>query len=404
MALLMYFTFFQEVFGILAQYLGLSFISQVIPTAKYIIIFVFFIAQGAKIIKDKDFYYIFLLIFIVLTFVIIIIGKGDGGDIFGFFLKIAMCIFLFFIGKYIHLNQDSGKSLDRLFVWLSVLTVISGLFDYFYVYLVTHDELLRNLKIGDYFSKIKNMDVIRGLPGNLYGSFSSGWFSVRRVGGLFFVPLTFAYYGVFLLYYQLERNRRILVTLLFITILLTFTRTIIIPVVILLAFHFFQKARPAVKLLLSFLIGGVLLCSLVCFYSELSTLFYQNMFDGSGRVHMGAINEGMKTAFINMDSDAPGVSEGVWWTMSYFGGIFIFLFFIMLLPFFKAASVRPYLFYSWVTYLLTSIFSVQLFSPTSVLFFWFVLGIESNKMFMEYSKDEKIENRLVNAKGNPKFA
>jgi hypothetical protein len=389
---LIYFTFFQEALGVFLQYFGLSFVAKLIPMVKYVIVLIFFSMLSSKIFKDNSFYYIFFLFFIILSFTIILSGGGNG--VWGFFGKIIICIFLFFIGKYIRLHDNAGKSLDTLFFWLSGLTIIFGLFDYFYVYMVTDDSLLRIFKVGEYFNISKGDNIVNGLPGNLYGSYSLGWFAIRRLAGIFFVPLTYAYFAVFLLYYQLDHQRWILVILLLVTIALTFTRAILIPLSFILIFHFIKNAYGLVKLFLIPILGIFFLYILAYFYSDIIIAYNKYFMDSSGTIHMSAISNGINFPFVNIDLAEPGLSEGVWWTISKLGWVFIVLLFIMLVPFFKAALKSRFLLYALITYLFTSILSLQLFSPTSVLFFWIILGLVNNKMFKEYRKADRIENRL----------
>lgn len=260
--------------------------------------------------------------------------------------------------------------------------------------MVTDDSLLRIFKVGEYFNISKGDNIVNGLPGNLYGSYSLGWFAIRRLAGIFFVPLTYAYFAVFLLYYQLDHQRWILVILLLVTIALTFTRAILIPLSFILIFHFIKNAYGLVKLFLIPILGIFFLYILAYFYSDIIIAYNKYFMDSSGTIHMSAISNGINFPFVNIDLAEPGLSEGVWWTISKLGWVFIVLLFIMLVPFFKAALKSRFLLYALITYLFTSILSLQLFSPTSVLFFWIILGLVNNKMFKEYRKADRIENRL----------
>jgi hypothetical protein len=375
----MYFVFFQEFLGVLAINMGFIFIPKLIPAAKYFTIVIAVVLLLPKITRDKTFSFMALIFFVILIYSVILSTESRGFH--GFMFKIAICLLMFFIGKHIRLGIDAPVALDTLFWWLSVLTVITGLVDYFYVYKVTQDQLLKTFKVAEYFNTIKGDEIVQGLPGNLYGSFSMGWFTVRRLGGLFFIPLTFAYFASFLLFYQLEQRRWILVGLLFLTIALTITRAILIPVPVIIVFHLIRKAKPLFRMVLFSGLIIMLIIAVFIFSTEISELFHKYMLDSSGQTHLSAISSILSISFVNMDLTSIGLSEGVWWTIIRLGGIFCVLFILMLLPIFRAAKARTFLLYTWLTYLFTSILSLQVFSPTSVLLFWFVLGMINNRKY-----------------------
>lgn len=170
--------------------------------------------------------------------------------------------------------------------------------------------------IGRYFVDIKGQSdrLILGLPGNFYGQYGGDFFSQKRLVSFWGIPLTAAYVLIIptLIYFlkqigvkKVSYKTTCSFLIVFLSVILTFTRAIIIPLVAVLLLLLFKKNKKIRKYVFFFMIC----CFILLIFSFDKVVEY--LYDGST---VGHIDEFFKSLnelnFFGSGIGSIGISGG----------------------------------------------------------------------------------------------
>lgn len=299
-------------------------------------------------------------------------------------------------------TREGERSVARYMTFLVVCGAF-GLADMALDALVGTKDFWRDtVGLTDFLADIKRQSglfLYEGLPGNFYGDYGGGFFTQKRLVGVFANPLTSAYVLVVPYFYYLlracgstrkkgERRRAsIACCLLFFMIALTFTRAIILPAVLFTLVILFVKF-PKCRIPLAATATAAVALGTLVFYREIAVY----LFGGSTGAHYDALVR----SFSSFDLFGQGIgSYGIYGEIatesSYFNvlgqlgivGLVLYLIGNGLLI--RAAfrkwkqGVRPILSETVLVlsavYFITGFVSEQLFAYTSIAPFYLLAGM-----------------------------
>ena len=136
------------------------------------------------------------LFYLVLVSVYLPIGDAEIEPRLAQYRSLVLPVMLYLAGRTL---PTSDGALERWIRWtlgLGLVLVVTGLIERF----ALDVQFWRStVPIGAYLESVKSQQahLVDGLPGNLYGDYSFGYFQFRRLCGVFGSPLTMGYYLVF---------------------------------------------------------------------------------------------------------------------------------------------------------------------------------------------------------------
>lgn len=174
--------------------------------------------------------------------------------------------FFLIIGFGIKNKKKFAKKIVKFICSFLLFAAVFGIIDYIIdsFFFSTIPFWTKLIGLGNFHSIIKQQGdgLINGLPGNFYGQYGGDFFSQKRLVGIWGGPLTAAYVLTipcitFLLFSFVEMNKRkrieyfVKFIIVYIAIILTYTRAIIIPLtIIIIGICLFKSQRIRVLSLL----------------------------------------------------------------------------------------------------------------------------------------------------------
>jgi len=408
---LLYWTVFQDIFlGMFYNYVGSSVITKLLFYSKdalFVILFLFSVIRNYK--KYKKFYFL-LLMYFLLIFAYSIIPVFTGR----ISLFVAMqnirnfilfpCLFSIGIGikgKIRFINSIINKFFSFL-IFAAAVGIIECFLDAVFS---TKGFWLDIVQIGQFMADIKGQAgrLYNGLPGNFYGSYGKGYFAQKRLVSFWGGPLTAAY--VLLLptiYYlldfinsiRLKKYRyNIKAGVSFIigscAIWMTYTRAIILPLLIVLiciVWNYIIKPRKCGKY---FIIGGIILFIFVCMlkYTTIKNYLYDGSTLGhilsiSGSIsHMSILGHGIGSFGIGGSIGTESSFLSLWGQLGILGPIIYLLLWVIPIANYwekykqdKSNIFLSFVLISSIIYLGTGFISEQLFAYTTMAPFYVIFG------------------------------
>lgn len=285
-----------------------------------------------------------------------------------------------------------------------VFMAIIGLIEYALDFLVgTKSFWTDTIGYTNYYVDIKKQasHMLFGLPGNFYGNYGNGYFSSKRLVGLWANPLTSAYsllpcgiyyfikvakvFGRKIEKADIKNFVRFLIV--FMAIYYTHTRAILISLLLIIAIYIFTNVRRSPGLLAIMIIGG-LGAVLALDYNEIQ----QFMVDGSTLAHIGAVTQTMDMLRISLFGHGIGslgvnaalTTESSYLTLLGNVGIIgtllyltIYLRGMRLAKYSRESDIGKLIRYCSFVYLITGFISEQLFAYTSIAQFFVLLGLSA---------------------------
>ena len=293
---------------------------------------------------------------------------------------------------------------NKWFPFIVFLAII-GLIEYALDFLVgTKSYWTDTIGYTNYYVDIKKQasHMLFGLPGNFYGNYGNGYFSSKRLVGLWANPLTSAYSllpcGIY--YFikaakvfekkKIERadiSNFIRFLIVFLAIYFTHTRAILISLLLIIAIYIFTNVRRSPGLLVIMIVGGLGIVFALDF-NEIQRF----MVDGSTLAHIGAVTQTMNNLRISLFGHgigSLGVGASLTTESSYLtllgnvGIIGTLLYLIIYLRGMKLAKysqesdIGKLIRYCSFVYLITGLISEQLFAYTSIAQFFVLLGLSA---------------------------
>ncbi len=323
-------------------------------------------------------------------------------SVLGSFRGWILSLFLITIGY----NLSDKKKVINKMIWfyssflflIAVLGIIEYILDKFIV--STIPFWTKIIGIGNFITDIKGMGgtVLYGLPGNFYGSYGNGWFSTKTLVSIYGNHLTYAYIMVIpclYYFYQImfnhhDKNACIKFIVIYLSLLLSYTRIIILLVTIALITIAFFKSKKF-RMCLIFLLPMFLVFAYLKFDKILAYLY-----DGSTKGHIIAIVNALE----NLSIVGNGIGTfGIWGNigtestyLSCFGqlgiiGIFLYCLFIFCnlkkvrINYIGRSSIitqseilKLTIFTASIILLITGFISEQLLAYTSIAPFYILFG------------------------------
>lgn len=286
-----------------------------------------------------------------------------------------------------------------------VLMAVIGLAEYALDFLVgTKSFWTDTIGYTGYYVDIKKQasHMLYGLPGNFYGNYGNGYFSSKRLVGLWANPLTSAYSllpcGIY--YFikaakvfekkkieKFDVRNFIRFLIVFVAIYYTHTRAILISFLLISAIYIFTNVRKSLGLLAIMIIGG-LGAVFALDFNEIQ----QFMVDGSTLAHIGAVTRTMDMLRISLFGHGIGslgvgaslTTESSYLTLLGNVGIIgtvlyltIYLRGMKLAKYSRESDIGKLIRYCSYVYLITGFISEQLFAYTSIAQFFVLLGLSA---------------------------
>lgn len=360
---------------------------------------IFWILVGFSIVKElskgrgkKKLLPIFFLVALVVFFLVgALLNPSNLSNVYVAFRSIALLPGCYLIGRNIIKKEKFRKFTKGYFnVFLTVVAIL-GIVEYL-VDITVGDKTFWTDVIGvtDYFTDIKGQGdrLVEGLPGNFYGSYGQGYFSVKRLSSIWINPLTAAYslllptlyywYQVLVRWKNLtpkEKQSMLLHALLFAAaLLLTNTRGIILPFLVCIVIFLFKSKSSFKYFALFAIFAGALAFVIVKMDSLISYLY-----DGSTMGHIDAIQSGLShMTFLGTGLATVGITSSSAGTESQYlsilgqTGLVMFVFYIALeiSMIRELAKVKNYIGFvsitAFVCLILTGLISEQLGAFTTI--------------------------------------
>lgn len=395
---LLYWTVLQEFFlSIFYKYTQNILITQVLFFSKDFLLIVIFVLSIIKLGTVRKRFYIYYVSFFSLLAAYLIYSFSISVSMTNIFASLRGLILF----PIIVLAGFIAEQEDKLSVFIKthffnflILCAILGIVEFGLDYIIgTKDIWTNTIGLGTFMADIKGQAhrLVFDLPGNFYGSYGNGFFSQKRLISLWAGPLTAAYVLVIpYMYFYLELysmkhanyKKFLIVFILGIAIVMTFTRAIILPMIILSYFIFLIRFKSQKIKILSVII---IITSL--FFLRNQIISY--LIDGSTALHLeqfitslgniSVFGYGLGAYGIYSEIGTESVYVSVWGQIGLFGLILYIIGFVY--SFIKLYIAKPkYLLkyatlYLSIIFILTGLISEQLIAYTSVFPFYLILGI-----------------------------
>lgn len=309
---------------------------------------------------------------------------------------------LFCIGASIADSEDFRTKLEEKWFYFIFLMAIIGIVEYFLdLSIGTKNFWINTLGYTRYYTDIKlqtSRTMVMGLPGNFYGYGKGGYFSQKRLVGIWANPLTSAYSMLPATIYYFIKSTTLLNTskwtgknvkdllrfvVLFVAVYLTHTRAIFLLFIAIVAVYVFRNIKRNVRLLFFIIVMGVG----GLFFLDFADII-RYLYDGSTAGHILSFTTSIRSIKDPLFGSGIG-SFGIYGigtessyitlfgSMGIIGLIFYLTIFINGLTSanrVKGMIISQVVLYSGLAYLITGIISEQLFAFTSIAQFYILLG------------------------------
>lgn len=380
--------FFQDFLAAAANLVIGKSLSLMVIVAKDLIVILLFIYFTFKIKQNRIILYVNILIILAfLLFLFAVLVFPNLSSIVASIRSILICFMAISVGFY-GLNKVNFHSFIKIITFIAIIT---GLIDF-----IISDSLWFSINITDFITNVKNDPVINGLPANMYGDLGNGWFSTRRLVGLTGVPLTYGYllipivvYWINILKYKPTDYFVILVNIFLIFLLyFTYTRAAYIAVIITIYF----STKSIVKKLFIIIFPILLLITIPTFQDAI----IRALLDGSTALHILSLIEGFnQITFLGSGLGQVGIFAQRYGSQEFsLENSFLFILIQLGIPYFilylivfiiilkKLTDCHYFPFRSFfIGIMITGIVSEQLFSPTSIIISYMIIGYGISKSY-----------------------
>ena len=337
-----------------------------------------------------------------------------------YIIPIMMLIIGIYLGKYLYNDRILLEKTIKFIVALSVFLIITTIFERY----VLSIRFWTNMNMVKFSNVVKGNvgDYASGTASLIQNFYSAGH---RRAVGVAAEPLLLSYYMIPLLYINLglstfstgkkERRKYLVIALgIFLCQVLTLTRAIIISEVVALGIVYIvilfkNRSLYNYKLILRLAVLGLLVAAL--FWNQISVMIYKtlnNLDGGSAGMHMYQLNQGLgylKTYWYGLGVGSGSnlvattgaetlttefaysnitLDLGIFGTLCYVFLLLRYCFsFIGQIRLEKNRTIRAMYFmnaFCIMTWLITGIFSPQMWGMKSVLLTWLMIGFSRGIM------------------------
>lgn len=349
---------------------------------------------------------IILYIVIILFNTIATLGLADVGlsKLVASSRGLLLCPFFLFIGSNIR-NADRFVEFlkNNYFKYIFILGVIGIVEVYLDLTVGTKSFWQNIIGIGDMYNNVKgDPNTYMGLPGNFYGYSAAGFFTGKRLVSLWGNPLTSAYsmlipavYYItvsFFIKNKLNRNyKQYMFVLVFVcAIILSYTRAIILGMVIAIMLLFLYKNRNRVSNIVVAIVMSVCVLIIYLFAGETSNI-YAFLYDGSTKSHIDALISNVnRIGLFGAGVGNFGATESgyfsVWGQVGLLG---LILFILINYKAIRNAFNNTWIYqemaiavaFSWIVFMITALISEQLTAFTTIAPAYVILGVVQNKRY-----------------------
>ena len=367
-----------------------------------LILFIWSIVKGLdhKLFLESIYYLLYILILFFMSYAGLFNVDNSITSLLANVRMVILLPMLCCIGSSITNKEEFIQKLEKKWFPFVVIMAFIGITEYYLDFIVgTKSFWTDTIGYTNYYVDIKKQGdhMLFGLPANFYGNYGNGYFSTKRLVGLWANPLTSAYSMLpCCIYYfiksvdvfrnpKAKRTSILYFIIVFVAIYLSHTRAILFSFVIIAAIYCFKSIKQSIWIFLAIIASGIVFLFIVD-YNEIEKFIV----DGSTLSHYEAVSStvtNLKFSLFGFGIGYIGVAASATTECSYLtllGNIgFVGLLIYMIIYFrgmkkarqSKENDIGKVVLYCSYVYLITGFISEQLFAFTTMAQYFVLLGL-----------------------------